>query len=156
MNPPMESQTLEAWRANLIEDDAGIAAIVRTMKRVAVLGMKTEAQRGEPAFYVPAYLVEQGVEVVPVPVYYPEATEILGAKVVRRVVDAGGAIDVVDVFRRPRDVASHVEDLIAARPAVVWLQLGIRDDASAERLARAGIKVVQDRCLLVDHRRFAA
>ncbi len=152
----MESQTLEAWRANLIEDDAGIAAIVRTMKRVAVLGMKTEAQRGEPAFYVPAYLVEQGVEVVPVPVYYPEATEILGAKVVRRVVDAGGAIDVVDVFRRPRDVASHVEDLIAARPAVVWLQLGIRDDASAERLARAGIKVVQDRCLLVDHRRFAA
>jgi hypothetical protein len=146
---------MEAWRSNLIEDDAGIAEIVRAMKRVAVLGIKTEAQRGEPAFYVAAYLVERGVEVVPVPVYYPEVTEILGAKVVRRVVDAGSPLDVVDVFRRPRDVPAHVDDLIAARPAVVWLQLGIRDDASAERLARAGIKVVQDRCLLVEHRRFA-
>lgn len=147
---------MDGWRSNLIDDDAGIAAIVRAMKRVAVLGIKTEAQRGEPAFYVAAYLVERGIEVVPVPVYYPEVTEILGAKVVRRVVDAGSPVDVVDVFRRPRDVPAHVDDLIAARPAVVWLQLGIRDDASAERLARAGIKVVQDRCLLVEHRRFAA
>jgi hypothetical protein len=146
---------MEGWRSNLVEDDAGVSAIVRAMKRVAVLGIKTEAQRGEPGFYVAAYLVERGIEVVPVPVYYPEVTEILGAKVVRRVVDAGPALDVVDVFRRPRDVPAHVDDLIAARPAVVWLQLGIRDEASAERLARAGIKVVQDRCLLVDHRRFA-
>lgn len=145
---------MDDWRANLIEDEAGIAAIVRGVRRVAVLGIKTAERAGEAAYYVPEYLVGAGVEVVPVPVYYPEATEILGAKVVRRVVDAG-PVDLVDVFRRPRDVAAHVDDLIAARPKTVWLQLGIRDDASAERLARAGIQVVQDRCLLVDHRRYA-
>lgn len=145
---------MDDWRANLIEDEAGIAAIVRGLRRVAVLGIKTAERAGEAAYYVPEYLVGAGVEVVPVPVYYPEATEILGAKVVRRVVDAG-PVDLVDVFRRPRDVAAHVDDLIAARPKTVWLQLGIRDDASAERLARAGIQVVQDRCLLVDHRRYA-
>jgi hypothetical protein len=142
------------WRANLIEDEARIAEIVRGLRRVAVLGIKTAERASEAAYFVPEYLQSAGVEIVPVPVYYPDATEILGAKVVRRVADAG-PVDLVDVFRRPRDVAGHVDDLIAARPKVVWLQLGIRDDASAERLARAGIQVVQDRCLLVDHRRFA-
>jgi len=95
-----------------------------------------------------------GVEVVPVPVYYPETTTILGQPVVRKIVDAG-AIDLVDVFRRPKDVAGHLDDLLAARPPAVWLQSGIRNDEVAEALAKAGIKVVQDRCLMVEHRRFA-
>ena len=142
------------WEQNLVDDDARIAQIVRSAKRVAVLGIKTEAERDQAAFYVPEYLGAHGVEIVPVPVYYPDAREILGKPVLRRVVDAGLPLDIVDVFRRPKDVAAHVDDLLAARPAVVWLQLGIRDDASAERLARAGIIVVQDRCLLVEHRRY--
>jgi predicted CoA-binding protein len=57
------------------------------------------------------------------------------------------------VFRRPRDIPPHVPDILAARPRVVWLQLGIRHDEAAEAFARAGIQVVQDRCLLVEHRR---
>ena len=61
----------------------------------------------------------------------------------------------VNVFRRSHDVPPHVPDLLAARPRVVWLQLGIRHDGAAEELARAGILVVQDRCLLVEHRRLA-
>jgi predicted CoA-binding protein len=144
------------WRENLIEDDAGILEIARRARRVAVLGIKTEKQRGQPAFYVPAYLASAGVEVVPVPVYFPEVDEILGQRVYRKVADVPGAIDLVDVFRRSEDVAAHVEDLIAARPAAVWLQLGIRDDRAAEALAKAGIRVVQDRCLMVDHRRAIA
>jgi predicted CoA-binding protein len=64
-----------------------------------------------------------------------------------------GDIDLVDVFRRPRDVPGHVEDLLAKRPRAVWLQLGIRNDEAAEALARAGIQVVQDRCLMVEWRR---
>ncbi len=140
--------------ARLIEDEAGVAEIVRRSKRVAVLGIKTEDQAGQPAFYVPQYLKSRGVEVIPVPVYFPDATEILGAKVYRKLVDVPGEIDLVDVFRRPNDVAAHLEDLLAKKPKAVWLQLGIRNDEVAERLVAAGIDVVQDRCLMVDHRRY--
>jgi hypothetical protein len=140
---------------NLVDDEAGIQAMVRDTRRVAVLGIKTEAQSGQPAFYVPQYLVEAGVEVVPVPVYYPEATEILGRKVYRRIQDIPGEVDMVDVFRRPADIDQHVEDILAKRPKYVWFQSGIVNDRAARRLAEAGIKVVQDRCLMVDHRRYA-
>ena len=141
------------WRHNLIEDDATVRAIARRSKRVAVLGIKTEKQSGQPAFYVAKYLSDAGVEVIPVPVYYPEVTEILGRAVVRTVTAAPGPIDLVDVFRRSEDVPQHLDDLLAAKPKAVWLQSGIRHDAVAEQLARAGIQVVQDRCLMVEHRR---
>lgn len=145
----------ESWRDNLVTTEQGIAEIVRGSKRVAVLGMKTEAQSGQPAFYVPEYLHRAGVDVIPVPVYYPEVTEILGKKVYRAVADIPGEIDLVDVFRRSQDVPPHVDDLIAARPKAVWMQSGIRHEEAARRLAEAGIKVVQDRCLMVEHRRHA-
>ena len=142
--------------ANVISDDeARVAELCRTARRVAVLGIKTEAQRDQPAFYVPAALHAGGVEIVPVPVYYPEVTTILGAPVYRRVADVPGPIDIVDVFRRSRDVGAHVDDILAKGPRAVWLQSGIRDDASAERFAAAGILVVQERCLMVDFQRYA-
>lgn len=143
------------WRDNLLEDEDRVAALVRSARRVAVLGIKTEAQRGQAAFYVPAYLAEAGVDVVPVPVYYPEVTTILGRQVYRRLVDVPGELDLVDVFRRPSDVPGHLEDLLAKKPRAVWMQSGIRHDEVAEALARAGIQVVQDRCLMVDHRAYA-
>jgi uncharacterized protein len=141
------------WRDNIIDDDDGIRRLLAGVKRVAVLGMKTEAQAEKAAFYVPRFLADAGVEVVPVPVYYPEVRTILGRPVHRKVADVPGPVDLVDVFRRPADVPAHVEDLLAKRPGAVWLQLGIRHDESAETLARAGIQVVQDRCLMVDWRR---
>ncbi len=141
------------WRDNILTDDARIRDLLRSTKRVAVLGIKTEAQAGQAAYYVPKYLADEGVDVVPVPVYYPDAKEILGKPVYRKVADVPGPIDVVDVFRRPSDVAAHVGDLKAKRPRAVWLQLGIRNDAAAEALAREGILVVQDRCLMVEWRR---
>jgi predicted CoA-binding protein len=144
----------ESWRDNLVTSEQGIAEILRETKRVAVLGMKTEAQSGQAAFYVPEYLHNAGVDVVPVPVYYPEVTEILGKKVYRRVADVPGPVDLVNVFRRPQDVPPHVDDILAAKPRAVWMQSGIRNDEAARRLAEAGIKVVQDRCLMVEHRRF--
>lgn len=142
-----------SWRQHLIDDEAGIRTLLGKLRRVAVLGIKTEAQSTQPAFYVPKYLHDAGLEVIPVPVYYPEVTQILGQPVYRRLVDVPGEIDLVDVFRRPQDLAAHVEDICAKKPAAVWLQSGIRDDAFAEQLARAGIDVVQDRCLMVEHRR---
>jgi predicted CoA-binding protein len=141
------------WRDHLITTPAGIARVVRECRRVAVLGIKTEAQRDRPAFYVPEYMARAGYDIVPVPVYYPEVTEILGRPVYRTVSAVPQPVDMVNVFRRPRDIPAHVEDILAARPRVVWLQLGIRHDEAAETFARAGIQVVQDRCLLVEHRR---
>jgi hypothetical protein len=141
------------WQRNILEDEASIRELLRATKRVAVLGIKTEAQADQAAFYVPKFLATSGLEVVPVPTYYPEVKEILGKKVYRRVADVPGELDLVNVFRRPADVAGHVEDLVAKKPRGVWLQLGIRNDAAAEALARAGILVVQDRCLMVEWRR---
>ena len=141
--------------ARIIEDDAGLAEAVNGFKRVAVLGIKTEEQRSQPAFYVAEYLESAGVEVIPVPVYYPEVTSILGRPVFRKLTEVPGPIDCVDVFRRPTDIDQHVDDLIALKPRVVWFQLGIRNDQAAARLVEAGIDVVQDRCLLVEHRRLA-
>lgn len=142
------------YRENLVEDSAGVADAVRNSRRVAVLGIKTEEQSGQPAFYVPQYLAGAGVEVVPVPVYYPEVKTILGKPVYRKLADVPGEVDLVDVFRRPQDIDAHVDDILAKKPKYVWFQSGIRNDAAAKRLAEAGIKVIQDRCLMVEHRRY--
>lgn len=133
-------------------DTASIRRIAGQARRVAVLGIKTEKQALQPAFYVAEHLVRSGVEVVPVPVYYPDVSHILGLPVVRSLSAIEGPIDIVDVFRRPQDLEAHEAELLALRPAVVWLQSGIRHDAFAERLSAAGIDVVQDRCLMVEHR----
>ena len=133
------------WQDNLLSDTAQIAALIRETKRIAVLGIKTEAQSEQPSVYVPLYMQKAGYEIIPVPVYYPEATEILGEKVYRRLTEIPGEIDMVDVFRRPADINGHVDDILAKKPLSVWFQLGIRNDAAAEIFAKAGIKVVQDR-----------
>ena len=140
------------WNENLIDGPSDIRDLIRHTQRIAVLGIKTEAQADQPAFYVSKYLVSAGFEVIPVPVYYPEVTEILGKRVYRRLMEIPGAIDLVDVFRRSQDINGHVEDILAKKPTAVWFQSGIRNDPAAEMLAKAGIKVVQDRCLMVEHR----
>jgi uncharacterized protein len=139
------------WRSRLIEDDLGIRALLERTHRIAVLGIKV-AESAQPAYYVPEYAQRAAYEIIPVPVYYPTVTEILGEPVFRTVAAIPERVDMVNVFRRSRDVAAHVEDILVARPSSVWLQLGIRDDAAAERLAREGIDVVQDRCLMVELR----
>jgi len=140
------------WRSHLVDDDAGIRRILERARRVAVLGIKTP-ESGQPAFYVPEYAQRAGYEIVPVPVYYPEVTEILGERVYRRVADIPGDVDLVDVFRRPKVIPAHVDDILAKRPKAVWFQSGITNDEAAEMFAKAGIDVVQDRCLLVELKR---
>ena len=135
-------------------DPAVITALLAATRRIAILGIKTEAHAGQPAFDVPAYLAQAGYDIVPVPVYYPDVTEILGRPVLRRVQDAA-PVDMVNVFRRSRDLGPHLEDILAARPRSVWLQQGIRDDIFALALAAHGISVVQDRCLMVELRQRA-
>ena len=142
---------VDDWQEHIVDSYAGIRRVIEATKRIAVLGIKLGDHR--PAFFVPEYAQRAGYEIVPVPVYYPEATEMLGEKVYRAVSDIPGDIDMVNVFRRSGDIPAHLDDIIAKRPKAVWYQLGIVNDEAAERLAREGIDVVQDRCLLVELRR---
>ena len=148
----MEERINANWQQNILTNTADIKNLLNETRTIAVLGIKTEAQAGEPAFYVPSYLLTAGFQIIPVPVYYPNATHILKQQVYRRLTDIPIDVDLVNVFRRSQDVPQHVEDILAKMPKAVWLQSGIRNDAAAETLAKAGIKVVQDRCLMVDHR----
>ncbi|MGH7603508.1 MAG: CoA-binding protein [Gemmatimonadaceae bacterium] len=140
-----------SWREHLLERPDQIQQLLENTHRIAVLGIKPTAD--QPACYVPEYAQQAGYEIVPVPVYYKELTEMHGQKVYRKLVDIPGDIDMVNVFRRPIDIPQHVDDIIAKKPRSVWFQLGIRNDEAAEKLARAGIDVVQDHCLLVELRR---
>jgi uncharacterized protein len=139
------------WRDHLIETPAQIKTLLENTHRIAVLGIKPDPD--QPAYYVPDHAEHAGYEIVPVPVYYPDLTEMMGKKVYRKIAEIPGDIDMVNVFRRPKDIPPHVDDIIAKKPRSVWFQLGIRNDAAAEKLARAGIDVVQDHCLLVELRR---
>ena len=141
----------DAWRERLLETPAQLRALLERTKRIAVLGVKPEP--AQPAYYVTDHAQRAGYEIIPVPVYYPEMRELFGSPVYRRLAEIPGEIDMVDVFRRPQDIPKHVDDILAKRPKSVWFQLGIRHDAVAEQLARAGIEVVQDKCLLVELRR---
>src|SRR6266550_2582578 len=123
------------WKENLVTDGVGIANMIRDTKTIAVLGIKPETHDSQAAFYV------------------PEVTEILGKPVFRTLAAIGRPIDMINVFRRPNDIPPHVDDILAAKPKYVWFQLGIRNDEAARRLAEAGIKVVQDRCLMVEEGR---
>ena len=143
----------DEWRSNLINDSAGIADAIRNTKTIAVLGIKPESHADQAAFYVAAHMAAAGYDVIPVPVYYPDVTQILGKPVFRKLTEIGRSIDMVNVFRRPNDIPPHVEDILAAKPKYVWFQLGIRNEAAAEQLAKAGIRVIQDRCLMVEESR---
>lgn len=144
------------WQENILTRAEPIRELLAETRRIAVLGIKTEAQSSQPAFYVPSYLASAGFDLIPVPVYYPEVTRILGQKVYRTLAEIPGEVDLVDVFRRSQAVPKHLDDLLAKKPKAVWFQSGIRNDEVAFALAKAGIKVVQNRCLMVDHMRFAA
>ena len=133
------------WQDNVLDSTEQIRVLIFATRRIAVLGIKTDAQADQPSVYVPVYLQKAGFEIVPVPDYYPGTTVILGRQVYRRLVDIPGEIDMVDVFRRSHDVTGHIDDVLAKRPNSVWFQSGIRNDAAAEIFAKAGIKVVQDR-----------
>lgn len=143
------SQDAEDWRSRIIDDPDGISEIVKTMRRVAVIGIKPESVGG-PAYYVPELMQHAGFDIVPVPVYYPEEKEILEKPVHRSLSTIEPKAQMVQLFRRSADVAKHVDEILAAQPEVVWMQLGIWNDEAAEKFARAGMRVVQDRCMAVE------
>lgn len=140
------------WKGNILTTDAAIKDLLATTKTIAVLGIKPESHASQPAYYVPKYMADAGYDIIPVPVYYPDVTEILGKPVFRDLNQIPGEIDLLNVFRRSEDISKHTLEIISKKPKAVWFQLGIRNDEIAEILAKAGIQVVQDLCLMVEHR----
>jgi predicted CoA-binding protein len=140
------------WRANLVTDDDGLRAILRGSRTVAVVGAKIG--RGEPSFYVPHYLHARGYRILPVNPTIVGAT-LFGVTVVATLADLPEPADVVEIFRRAEFLPGHAREILALpwQPRAVWFQLGIRHDGAAEVLARAGIRVVQDRCMMPEHHR---
>ena len=140
------------WRALLVDDDSGLTAIFRESKTVAVLGAKADSS--EPAYYVPAYLHSRGYHVRPVNPRFA-GRRLHDADTVASLRDLAEPTHVIEVFRRPQYLPGHADEILALpwRPKTVWFQLGIRHDGAAEKLARAGIRVVQDRCMMPEHRR---
>jgi len=141
----------------IIEDEDGLAEIVRGMRSVAVLGMKGDDRQDESAYSIPAMLQARGVRVIPV---NPTISRSLGERAYPDLAAVAESYDVLDVFRRSSNVPRHVDEILALprerRPRVVWLQSGIRDDEAAGRLIAAGIDVVQDRCLGVYTSRYGS
>lgn len=138
----------------LIEDEARLTAIARTLRTVAVVGIKDVNEPDAPAYSVARLLADSGVRVIGV---NPRVKTALGERTLATVAELREAPDIVDVFRRTDAIPELTEQLLALpadrRPAVVWLQSGIRHDESAARLVSAGYDVVQDRCLGVYRRR---
>jgi len=136
-----------------LRNDDEIRTLLAAARRLAILGIKPESRSAKPAHFVPHYLLEAGYDIIPVPVYYPAVTEILGRRVYRTLASIPGSINLVVVFRRSEHIPPHVDDIIAKQPGAVWFQLGIRNDDAARRLTEAGIDVVQDRCTMTEHER---
>ena len=125
-------------------DDEEIDRVLRAARRIAVLGIKPQSRRERSAHDIPAYLARVGYAIVPIPVYYPEVTEILSAPVYRSLCDVPGPIDILSVFRRPGHVAAHLGDILAVRPRVVWFQSGLLHLPTGEALTAVGLAVVHD------------
>jgi predicted CoA-binding protein len=128
--------------------DAQLRDIFRSAHRIAVVGLSRKPER--PSHGVAAYLQRVGYEIVPV---HPAGGVTLGVPVHPDLRSAAttGPIDIVDIFRRSEFIPALLDDLLAVRPRLVWMQLDVVHDATARRLEQEGISVVMDRCLAVDH-----
>lgn len=129
-----------------------LTQLLQISRRIAVVGIKPDSYDFHPAHYVPRYMKDAGYEIIPVPSYYPDVTKIMGLDVVRDLKAIEGPVDIVNLFRRSEDVPGHLADILAIKPRAVWMQQGISHEGVAQALVDAGIQVIQDRCIMVDHR----
>ncbi len=129
-----------------------LRAIFREARRIAVVGLGDNP--GRPAYSVARYLQQQGYRIAPI---HPRDDMTLGERVYRSLEQAAedGPVDIVDVFRRPDAIPALVAPCVAVRPHIVWLQVGVRNDDAARAIEAAGIPVIQDRCLAVEHHQLA-
>jgi len=125
-----------------------VAEILRGSKTIAVVGLSANPTR--PSHEVAAYLQRVGYRIIPV---NPNEREVLGEKAYARLEDVPEKVDIVDVFRRTEEVGAVVESAIGIGAKVVWMQLGVKDGVAAEKARGRGLVVIEDACLLVEHKR---
>jgi hypothetical protein len=133
-----------------MDDDQQLLEVLRNANTIAIVGMK-EGEL-EDAHRIPKYMQAQGSRIIPI---NPKIERTLGEKAYSRLTDVDVAIDLVNLFRAPENIPEHVREILAMRdrPNAVWMQLGIYHGAAAADLRAEGITVVQDRCIMVEHRR---
>jgi predicted CoA-binding protein len=127
-------------------DDAGIAAILRNSRTIAVVGCSPRSVRA--SHEVARYLIAVGYRVIPV---NPRCTEILGLQCYPSLLEVPEPVDIVDCFRRSTEIGPIAQDAIAIGARVLWLQLGVVNEDAARRASAAGLVVVRDRCIKIDH-----
>lgn len=134
----------------MLNDDRELREILTMARTIAVVGIKQADL--EDAFRIPQYMQSQGYRIVPV---NPKLDEVLGEPALSRLGKIEGPIDIVNLFRASEHIPAHADEILAMSPlpSVAWMQLGVQNGAAATRLLAAGIRVVQDRCIMVDHRR---
>ena len=130
--------------------DDELLELLRRVRTIAVVGIKDGAQ--DDAFRVPLYLQQQGYRILPIS---PKLEQVLGERCVRSLGELQETPDLVDLFRASPHIPAHADEILALpqRPLCVWMQLGIRHPEATTRLSTAGITVVEDSCLMVEHAR---
>jgi predicted CoA-binding protein len=128
--------------------EAEITEILKNYRAVAVVGLSADPSR--PSYRVAQYLQEQGYRIVPV---NPGCQEILGARCYASLRDIPFPVEVVDIFRKVEAIPGIVEDAIAVGAKVVWMQQGLEEPHSARKAREAGLRVVMDRCMKIEHDR---
>jgi predicted CoA-binding protein len=126
-----------------------IKEILETYKTIAVVGLSSQTWR--PSYSVSRYMQKAGYRIIPV---NPRETEVLGEKTYATLDDVPEPFDIVDIFRRPEYVPEIVEAAIRRNARVIWMQLGVRNDAAADRARSAGLEVVMERCILLEHKAY--
>ena len=132
-----------------MDDSDKVRRILRTHKAIAVVGLSAQWHR--PSYFAAKYMQEHGYRIVPVNPTYPE---ILGEKSYKSLRDIPHPVDIVDCFRKSAEIPAIAEDAIAIGAKVLWMQLGVQSDAARSRAEAAGLEVVEDRCVKIEHGRF--
>jgi len=132
----------------LIDDDAGLRRVLTAGRVLAVVGLSADPTR--PSFIAAKYMLGHGYQVIPV---NPQQTEILGQKCYARLADIPVPVDIVDCFRKSEDIPAIAEEAIAIGARTLWLQLGIRNEAAEQRALAAGLDVIADHCVKIEHAR---
>jgi predicted CoA-binding protein len=132
----------------IVDDIPGIRRILATCRTIAVVGLSAHWYR--PSHFAAKYMQDKGYRVIPV---NPSYTEVLGQRCFPDLASIGEPVDIVDCFRKPQDIVPIARDAVAIRAKVLWMQIGIRNEEAARIALDAGLDVVMDRCVKIEHAR---
>lgn len=139
---------MSAFPTGIVDDMPGLAAILRSARTIAIVGLSTNWHR--PSFFAAKYMQDHGYRIIPVNPNYPE---ILGRKSVPALTDIKEPVDIVDCFRKASEMEQIARDAVAIRARVLWMQLGVVNDAAARIATEAGLAVVMNHCVKIEHAR---